>query len=247
MSHDRLGIERSFRVPYGVPNEVRRVDVEPVSAPGRVPRAGGRAGPPPTTAVAAGDDATAAVIIAAAVEMMSSHGYHGTSVRDIAEAAGVSAGALYHHFGSKHDLLVTILDRGMDRLVHRTEDALFHAGDDPADRLRAIVEVHVLAHAVSRRESLIGNSELRSLSPQAAALIIAKRDTQQRMFDRVVEDGVRRGVFTTSHPAEASRFIVSACTAVAGWFNGAGELPAQEIAARYQRIALDTVGHRGER
>jgi AcrR family transcriptional regulator len=228
--------------------------VEPVGVRSQVARAGGRAtraasqaGPPPTTAVLEGDDPTAAAIIAAAVEVMSSHGYHGTSVRDIAEAAGVSSGALYHHFGSKHELLVTILDRGMDRLVHRTEDALFHAGGDPADRLCAIVEAHVLAHAVGRRESLLGNSELRSLSPQAAALIISKRDTQQRMFDRVVGDGVRRGVFTTAHPAETSRFIVTACTAVAGWFNGSGPLSAAEVAARYQRIALDAVGYRGER
>jgi AcrR family transcriptional regulator len=190
------------------------------------------------------DDTTKAAILVAAVRVMARHGYHGTSVRDIAVEAGVSAGSLYHHFGSKHDLLFTILDRGVDLLVRRTEDALFESGDDPADRLRAIVRTHVLTHTESRRESFIGNSELRGLGAPARAVVVAKRDAQQRMFDRVVADGVRRGVFTTADPVEASRFIVTACTAVAAWYHPSGALSAQEIADHYARVALDTVGYR---
>jgi AcrR family transcriptional regulator len=197
-----------------------------------------------SNAVVAGDDPTAAAIIMAAVEVMARHGYHGTSVRDLAEAAQVSPGLIYHYFGSKHDLLVTILDRGMDRLVENTEEALFQAGADPAERLRAIVGEHVLAHTRFRRESLLGNTELRSLSSEARRLIVSKRDTQQRMFDRVVRDGVMRGAFTTPYPKEAARMIVTACTAVATWFRESGPQSPDEIAAIYQRMALDTVGHR---
>ncbi len=41
----------------------------------------------------------------AAIEAMNEHGYHGTSVREIADRAGMSSAALYHHFSSKQDLL----------------------------------------------------------------------------------------------------------------------------------------------
>lgn len=200
-----------------------------------------------STVVTDADDPTAAAILGAAVAVMAEHGYHGTSVRDIAAQAGVSPGAIYHHFGSKQSVLVTILDRGIDRLVRMTEDALFAAGDDPAERLRAIVETHVLAHARGRRESFIGNSELRSLESVGRALIVTKRDAQQRMFDRVVADGVARGVFTTPFPVEAARVIVSACTAVATWFRTDGPLSPEEVVERYKRVALDTVGYVGER
>lgn len=200
--------------------------------------------PAPTTAVLPGDEPTAAALIAAAVDVMAIHGYHGTSVRDIAAAAGTSPAILYHHFSSKQALLVTILDRGMDALIAATEDALDTAGHDPADRLTAIVGVHVRMHLSAQRESLLGNSELRSLEPGARALIVAKRDVQQRLFDRVVRDGVRRGVFHTRFPGDAARMITTACTAVAAWYRPDGPLRAQTIVDRYRAIALDTVGYR---
>jgi AcrR family transcriptional regulator len=189
------------------------------------------------------DEPTAAALIAAAVEVMAVHGYYGTSVRDIAAAAGTSPAVLYHHFESKHGLLTTILDRGMDVLIRATEEALDAAGDDPAQRLQVIVAAHVRVHLESQRESLLGNSELRSLAPAARALIVAKRDVQQRIFDRVVRDGVRRGTFRTSFPEEAARAITTACTAVASWYRPGGPLSGDEIVERYCSIALDTVRH----
>ena len=198
---------------------------------------------PASTVVLPGDEPTAAALIAAAVEVMAVHGYHGSSVRDIAAAAGTSPAVLYHHFSSKHALLATILDRGMDVLIAATEEALDAAGHDPADRLSSIVGAHVRIHLSSQRESLLGNSELRSLEPAARALIVAKRDVQQRIFDRVVRDGVRRGVFRTAFPGEAARVITSACTAVAAWYRPGGPLSGAAIVDRYRAIALDTVGH----
>lgn len=186
-----------------------------------------------------------AALIQAAVSTMAAKGYHGTSVRDIAAAAGISVGTLYNHFASKHDLLAHIMNRGMDNLLQLTEDAVYHAPARPADRLRAIVGVHVRVHAENPVESLLGNSELRALEPAALALVVSKRDAQQRIFDRVVLDGAAQGVFTTTTPREAARFMVSACTAVATWYRTSGPLSPDQIVMHYQAIALDAVGYRG--
>lgn len=194
------------------------------------------------------DDPAAAALIDAAVQTMSAKGYFGTSVRDIAAAAGVSVGTLYNHFESKHDLLALILNRGMDDLVTGTEDVLYRAPEAPAARLAAITGFHVRVHAHSPLESMLGNSELRSLEPGALQLIISKRDTQQRMFDRVLLDGAERRVFATAAPIDAARFIVSACTAVATWYRPNGPLSVDEVVQRYQAIALDCAGyHEGSR
>jgi transposase len=150
------------------------------------------------------------------------------------------------HFTPTSSSWLNLVERWFRELTDkalRREAALLRAGTDPADRLRSIVGVHVGRHAKAPLESLLGNTELRSLEPVALEVVITKRDVQQRMFERVVVDGVERGVFTAANPVDAARFVVSACTAVATWFRPDGPLTADEIVVRYQRIALDAVGY----
>lgn len=191
------------------------------------------------------DTPVRAAILRAGVECMARHGYHGTSVRDIAKAAGISAAHVYNHFTSKHEMLFTITDRALDLLLHATEEALFSAGTSPVERLRAIVGAHLRVHVAHPREVLVCNSERRSLNEGARRLETAKRQIQQRMFDRVIQDGVSRGLFTTEYPAEAARWIVNACGSVPVWFHPEGPLSVDDVVERYQALALHTVGYVG--
>ena len=49
-------------------------------------------------------------VLDAGLDLFSRHGYRATSVRDIAEAAGVSTGNVYHHFPDKEAIFKTLLD-----------------------------------------------------------------------------------------------------------------------------------------
>lgn len=51
------------------------------------------------------------LILEAALQLFSKQGYRGTSIREIAEAAGVSTGNVYHHFPDKEALFRTLLDQ----------------------------------------------------------------------------------------------------------------------------------------
>jgi AcrR family transcriptional regulator len=183
-----------------------------------------------------------AAILRAAIAVMAEHGYHGTSVRDIAVRAGLSAGALYHHFASKQEVLATIMERGIAALLGRTRAALDGAGDDPVEQLRALVAVQVLFHLEDQRGTLLGTSEMRALQEPVRSRHLAERLKQQRMFDDVVTAGVERGLFRTPLAHEASRAIVVMCTGVASWFSPTGRLSGVEVVERYQRLALDMVG-----
>ncbi|WP_037075356.1 TetR/AcrR family transcriptional regulator [Pseudonocardia spinosispora] len=182
------------------------------------------------------------MIIEASIAVMAEHGYHGTSVRDIAERAGLSPAALYHHFASKQEVLATIMERGIDTLLARTAEALRQAGESPTARLSALVEVQVLFHLEDQSGTLLGTSELRALEEPVRGKHIAKRNAQQRMFDEVIADGVRSGVFHTPIPKEASRAIVVMSTGVASWFSPDGPATRDEMVCRYQRLALDMLG-----
>ena len=182
-----------------------------------------------------------AAILEASIATMAEHGYHGTSVRDIALRAGLSPAALYHHFPSKQAVLAMIMERGIEALLTRTREALERAGDEPADQLRALVEVQVLFHLEDQRGTLLGTSELRALEEPVRTPHLAKRHAQQRMFDEVVARGVELGAFRTPLPNEASRAIVVMCTGVASWFSPEGPASPEEMVGRYQRLALDMV------
>jgi AcrR family transcriptional regulator len=181
-------------------------------------------------------------LLAAAVDAMVEHGYHGMSVRDLGERAGMSPAALYHHFPSKQVLLFAIMNRGMDELIRCSEEACATAPDDPAEKLRALIRVHVLRHVEHQKESFLGNSELRSLEEPGRSTILAKRDHQMQLFYRAVREGVERGQFQTRFPAEAARGIITMCTAVSTWYRKTGPLSPEEIAHRYADLALAMAG-----
>jgi len=184
------------------------------------------------------------LILLAALQCFVERGYHGTTIRQVANRAQVSVPGLYHHFGSKLELLEKLIGDTMDDLIEQTEEALDAAGEDPVERFRAVVVAHVSYHCDRPEESFVGNTELRSLSPRGQRRIIGKRDRQQRIFDGVVEDGVSAGIFPVAEPLEASRAIVTMCTAVASWYRRTGPMAAQQIVDTYRDLALNMVGYR---
>ena len=134
-------------------------------------------------------------ILLVALECFVEKGYHGTSVRDIANRAGISVPGLYHHFPSKMVLLERLMEQTMDALIAQTEGALTRARPDPVDRFTAVITAHVRFHCERPEESFVGNSELRSLTGELRQTIMKKRDRQQGFFDQVVREGIEAGVF----------------------------------------------------
>jgi AcrR family transcriptional regulator len=185
-------------------------------------------------------------ILLAALRCFVELGYHGTTIRSVAARAGGSVPGLYHHFASKSVLLERLIDQVMDDLIGETEDALEAAGDDPLDPFDAVVVAHVRFHCYRPEESFIGNSELRSLSRAARKRVVGKRDHQQRLFDRVVEEGIDGGLFDLEWPRQTSRALVTMCTAVATWYRRDGEWSSDQIVDLYRTLARNLVNYDGE-
>ncbi|WP_372451630.1 TetR/AcrR family transcriptional regulator [Glycomyces salinus] len=71
-----------------------------------------------------------AQLLQAAQEVFVQHGYHATSMDDIAERAGVSKPVLYQHFSSKLELYLALLDGRASELVNRIREAMDGADDN---------------------------------------------------------------------------------------------------------------------
>lgn len=181
-------------------------------------------------------------ILDAALACFVEHGYHGTSIRTIAAAAGLSVPGLYHHYPSKQALLVATVTSAMEDLWRRSVAALDEAGDDVPRRLDLLVECLVLFHAHRRELAFIAYNEIRSLAGEAREAHIAARDRQQRLMDRVVQDGVDLRLFTTPFPREVSRAVVTMCTGVSQWYRPGGALAPAELAERHGAMVRMSVG-----
>ncbi|MFD5624845.1 TetR/AcrR family transcriptional regulator [Streptomyces sp. NPDC127072] len=178
------------------------------------------------------------------VEAFNEHGYHGTSVRDIAARVGVTVPALYYHYENKQALLATLLETSMKDVLDRCRAAAAEAGDDPLPRYCAMVESIVL-YMTHRKGLAFLDTEIRSLDPGNRARYVALRDYLEHMLLDTVKSGIAQGVFTTPLPADAVRAVLIMCQGVANWFRADGPLTAEEVARRHVLLGLGTVGHPG--
>ncbi len=181
-------------------------------------------------------------LLRAATQAFVEHGYHGTTTRTLAAAAGISVPGLYHHFASKHAIIVAIMDRAMDDLWRRSLAAHAEAGADLPRQLQLHIECLALFHAHRKELAFLASTELRSLDPEARARHIAARDRQERLLIDILRTGASTGAFSGDDPAQSARALITMCTGISQWFSAAGPLSAGAIAADYVRYAQRLVG-----
>ena len=181
-------------------------------------------------------------ILAGARVAFEEHGYHGTTVRDIAQRAGVTVPGLYYHYESKQAMLFALLMDSMQALLDRCGLALAKAQSDPRERLAALVECVVEFMAQHASQGL--TSELRSLEPDNRARYVALRDQLDQLTRDIVLAGNEAGVFHAEFAAETARAVLTMCDAVGRWYRPGGRLSPNTVAKRYVSIALNTVGCR---
>ena len=179
-------------------------------------------------------------VLSGALSSFLEFGYHGASMRTVAERANISVPGLYHYYPSKHDMLVALLDLTLNDLLDRTRAARDEGGDNVV-RFTNVVECLALFHTHRRDLAFVGASELRSLSPQARRWADALRAEVQGVLEVEVADGVRSGRFLTTQPHDATRAVVALCTALAQWFRDEGPATAEHVATQYTGFALDLV------
>jgi AcrR family transcriptional regulator len=77
-------------------------------------------------------------VLESALRLFSEHGYFATSIHDIRREAGVSIGAIYHHFGNKEQLAKALYDDLLERMAQAIESAI-DGLEGCRERARAII------------------------------------------------------------------------------------------------------------
>src|SRR5881394_2944225 len=130
-------------------------------------------------------------ILRAAARLFRARGFADTGMRDIAQAADLSAANLYHYFDGKHDLLAYCQTRALDRMLDAVSTARLTDASS-ADRLRSVLAAHVRT-LLDDIEGATAHLQIDSLPPAWRAPIVKKRDRYERELRRLVDEGIRSG------------------------------------------------------
>ena len=180
-----------------------------------------------------------AEIVAIAGELFAERGYANTTVREIADAAGILSGSLYHHFDSKESMIEALLRDFLDRIEQAYVDVASR-DTDPITTLRALVHVAFGALATDRAAVAVMLNEYNVLVqyPRFAFLHDAVEATERLWVD-VLEAGMRTGVLRGDVPAHAVyRFLRDAIWVSVRWYRPDGPQRPGDIADEYLTVLL---------
>ncbi|MCK8466730.1 TetR/AcrR family transcriptional regulator [Microbacterium sp. KSW4-16] len=184
-------------------------------------------------------------ILAVAVAAFNEHGYDATSIGMLAERLGLSKSAIYHHFGSKDQILDLALDAALSGLEAVVDDPLPASAVEASAvaRLEHVLRgaVHVLIAqlpAVTLLLRVRGNTEV-----ERRAL------TRRRAFDRritaLVSEAQAEGALRADMDASiVARLTFGMINSIVEWYRPGGREGADRLADDVVAIALDGLRRR---
>lgn len=181
-----------------------------------------------------------AELLSIAADLFATRGFLATTVREIADAAGILSGSLYHHFDSKESMVDEVLREFLDA-QRQAYDAVLRDSDDAAAAITGLIRqsfraVHDYRAAVAvfqNEANYLGQFERFDYLRQATADF-------ERTWTRVLQDGQRTGVFRPDLNVKlVYRFIRDTVWTVVQWYNPRGRFSATMIADQYLEVLCD--------
>ena len=177
-----------------------------------------------------------------AAELFATKGFKNTTVRDIADAAGILSGSLYHHFDSKESMVDEILSSFQDELFGKYAE-IIAGDDDPRAKLEAAVRVSFEAIDHHRDEVAIFQNEADYLGTFDRFGYLADRNEESRdVWLTLLGEGVRSGALRRDLDVElVYRFIRDTVWVAVRWYQPGGKLSHHDVADQYLTILLDGI------
>ncbi|MQY19476.1 TetR/AcrR family transcriptional regulator [Nocardia macrotermitis] len=179
-------------------------------------------------------------LLAIAAGLFAERGLRATTVRDIADAAGILSGSLYHHFDSKESMVDEILRGFLDDLFGRYRE-IDAAGLPARDTLEALVIASFESFDRSHAAVAIYQAEAKRLSGTPRFDYIDEYNREFReLWRRVLDKGVGDGSFRPELDTElALRFLRDTVWVSVRWYKPGGRITVDNLAKQYLTIVLD--------
>jgi AcrR family transcriptional regulator len=177
------------------------------------------------------------LILDAADRLLARYGYRKMTMDDLAQEVGIGKGTIYLHFPSKEEVVLSHVDRIVERLKSELQK-IARGGGTPSARLRRMLVLRVMF----RFDSVQHYTE--SLSDLLAALrpgLLARRrrhfEEESEVLSEVLREGRRAGEFSLREARAAARTLLTATNALLPYSLSARELGGRaELEAEAARV-----------
>lgn len=178
-------------------------------------------------------------LVRIAAQEFARRGYRATTLRHIADAAGILPGSLYHHFGSKEELLREVMTLSTAEHVE-TLERIAADGRPAPEQLRAALRARLELY---REQGLALGVVLQTDTTTLRADVFAPmRDLGyriERAWTRILGNGVKDGFFEPDLDLRTTTFaVVGMLNWAHRWFDPDGRLGPAELADRWADLLL---------
>jgi AcrR family transcriptional regulator len=190
-----------------------------------------------------------ALILQVAAELLARQGYAGTTLADIATAAGTYPGSLYYHFESREQLVEVVLTAGARAAMDHTGAAVaaLPEGATARQQLEAAITAHVQFILERSPSALAGARAVGQLPATVDAPLQEVFREYGRLFASLFDAAVAEGSIDASVDVSVARMlVVGAANWTAEWFDPRGTSSAEEVGALLCRLVFDGIGARAD-
>jgi AcrR family transcriptional regulator len=152
-------------------------------------------------------------IFAATVKLILEKGFPETSMREIAEAAGMGKSSLYDYFKTKDDILLFIVQEETRAVVEKAQ-AIAALPLPPEVRLQRILAMHLRFMQANGYLLSRLSVEMQRLSPERQQGFQQERYAYQDTVAAVIQEGITQGCFRPVHPLHAARLLINSLLSV---------------------------------
>ena len=181
-------------------------------------------------------------VLLAAVRMFNAHGFHATSLDDVAASLGVSKPTIYHYLGNKDQVLFECVTRGIDQLREAADVARSLPGTG-LDRLRSFLRryAEITMHDFGR--CVIRTSE-EALAPESATGFRALKREIDVALRGLIAEGVADGSVVARDIRLTAFTLAGALNWSGRWYRADGEASAETVATQMVDILTNGLAPR---
>ncbi len=167
-------------------------------------------------------------VLRAAVRMFNAHGFHATSLDDVAASLGISKPTIYHYLGNKEQVLIECVTRGLEPLRSAAEQARAQAGSG-LERLRRFLIDYARTNMDDFGRCMVRPGD-ELLSPASAASIRARKREIDATLRALIAEGIADGSIAPVDVKMSAFALAGALNWPARWHDPAGPDSPETIA-----------------